>query len=206
MVGRAPGVAPDMLHARNSKMAISPPSDLVLDVVRAAEPGDIQAAREKLRTRAAGAEATQLASLGTGFASTVGKIEDTGTKAGLGNVSHAVDKKQIPETYRKFEASVLQTFIQNMLPSESEEVYGKGSAGSFWKSMMAEQMANAVSERGGIGIAEQLFARQLDNTRGGTPNTKTDENDRKMADATVVDFQRRILGVGETDRSATENT
>lgn len=183
-------------------MAISPPSDLVLDVVKAAEPGDIQAAREKLRTRAAGAEATQLAALGSGFASTVGSFDGAATKAGLGNVHQAA---AIPETYKKFEASVLSTFIQNMMPSESEEVYGKGSAGEFWKSMMAEQMANAVSERGGIGIAEQLFAQQLERTRSGSPNAKTDENDRKMVQGTIMDFQRRTLGVSDDFKSAAEN-
>lgn len=187
-------------------MAISPPSDLVLDVVKAAEPSDIQAAREKLRTRAASTEATQLASLGAGFASAVGSFDTAATKAGLGNAHHAAVKgAAIPETYKKFEASVLNTFIQNMLPSESEEVYGKGSAGEFWKSMMAEQMANAVSERGGIGIAEQLFAKQLDSARSGSPNAKTDENDRKMVQSTMMDFQRRTLGVGNDTKSVAES-
>ena len=188
-------------------MAISPPSDLVLDVVKAAEPSDIQAAREKLRTRAAGTEATQLAALGTGFAQAVGSFDGPATKAGLGNIQHATVKGMaIPETYKKVEASVLNTFIQNMQPAESEEVYGKGSAGDFWKSMMAEQMANAVSERGGIGIAEQLFNQQIEKTRAGTPNAKTDENDRKMVQGTIMDFQRRTLGVSEDFKSAAENT
>ena len=98
-------------------MAISPPSDLVLDVVKAAEPSNVQAAREMLRSRAAGAEATQLAGLGAGFASTVGDMNGAASKAGLGNVQQtAVDKKAVPEAYRKFEATVLSNFIQNMLP------------------------------------------------------------------------------------------
>ncbi len=179
-------------------MAISPPSDLVLDVVRAAEPGDVQAARENLRTRVAEADAGRLAGTSAGFASAVGRFDGAATQAGLGNVRSGTTEA-VPEAYRKFEASVLSTFIQNMLPSESEEVYGKGSAGDFWKGMMAEQMANAVSERGGIGIAEQLFARQLERARDGAPNARTDENDRKMVFGSVVDFQRRTLGVGEGD-------
>jgi len=189
-------------------MAISPPSDLVLDVVKAAEPSNVQAAREMLRSRAAGVEATQLAGLGAGFATTVGDMNGAASKAGLGNVQQtAVDKKAVPEAYRKFEATVLSNFIQNMLPSESEEVYGKGAAGDFWKSMMAEQMANAVSQRGGIGIAEQLFAKQLENTRSGAPNATTDENDRKMVLGTVMDFQRRTLGVSEdNNKSIADNS
>lgn len=186
-------------------MAISPPSDLVLDVVKAAEPGDVQAAREKLRSHAAGTEATRLAGLGAGFASTVGDFGGAATAAGLGNVQHAAAKSAVPEAYRKFEATVLSSFIQNMLPSDSEEVYGKGAAGDFWKSMMAEQMANAVADRGGIGIAEQLFARQIEKTRSGAPNAVTDENDRRMALGTVMDFQRRTLGVGDDTKSVAES-
>lgn len=62
--------------------------------------------------------------------------------------------------YKKFEAMVLQTFIQNMLPKEGSAVYGEGMAGDMWKSMMAEKLAGAVAERGGIGIAERLLSGQ----------------------------------------------
>ncbi len=31
---------------------------------------------------------------------------------------------------------VLQTFIQNMLPKNTEGVYGEGLSGDMWKSMM----------------------------------------------------------------------
>jgi len=177
-------------------MAISPPSDLVLDVVNAAAPGEIEAAREKLRARAADSQAVRLASAGTGFAANMIDLGGPAEKAGLGNINHEKVKGAAPETYRKFEASVLSTFIQNMLPSESEEVYGKGSAGEFWKSMMAEQMANSVSQRGGIGIADQLYAKSL--ARQDRPNAKTDENDRSMAISSITDFQRRVLDVAET--------
>ena len=42
-------------------MAISPPSDLVLDVVRAADPIDVQAAQARLKTSRAAFAATSLA-------------------------------------------------------------------------------------------------------------------------------------------------
>lgn len=178
-------------------MAISPPGDLVLDVVNAAGPGDVEAAREKLRAKAADAAAVRLASAGEGFAAGMTDLGGAASKAGLGNVRHEAVKGAAPEAYRKFEAAILSNFIQNMLPSESEEVYGKGSAGEFWKSMMAEQMANAVSERGGIGIADQLYAKSL--TRQGRPNAVTDENDRSMVTSSIMDFQRRVLGVNGTE-------
>ncbi len=62
-----------------------------------------------------------------------------------------------PESYRKFEAMVLQTFIQNMLPKDAGAFYGKGMAGDMWKSLLAEKMADVMAERGGIGIADRMM-------------------------------------------------
>lgn len=114
-------------------MAISPPSDLVLDVVNAADPMQVSAAREKLRAVSATKEASVLTASNAGFASAINSFETPESKAGLSRVHASSDHEKIPETYRKFEASVLNTFIQNMMPSETEEVYGKGVAGDFWK-------------------------------------------------------------------------
>jgi peptidoglycan hydrolase FlgJ len=56
----------------------------------------------------------------------------------------------------RFEALVLQTFIQSMLPKDAECVYGKGLSGDMWQSMLAEKIAEQVTQRGGIGIAARL--------------------------------------------------
>ena len=45
-----------------------------------------------------------------------------------------------------------------MLPKESEEVFGKGTAGGVWKSMLAEQLGAQLAKGKGIGIAKQLAA------------------------------------------------
>jgi Rod binding domain-containing protein len=66
-------------------------------------------------------------------------------------------KAATPESFRRFEAMVLQTFIQNMLPKDGAAVYGKGMAGEMWKSMLAEKVAGVVAERGGIGIADRML-------------------------------------------------
>ncbi|PZU81930.1 MAG: rod-binding protein [Shinella sp.] len=187
-------------------MAISPPSDLVLDVVRAADPGELVAAREKMRATSAANEASVLTASNAGFASMLGTAQSAAAKAGLGNVPTAQIDGKVPETYRKFEASILSTFIQEMMPKESEEVYGKGSAGEFWKSMMAEQIANEVSKTGGIGIAEQVYSQSLQRQRAEAPNNTTDESDRGMALSMITDFQRKTLLSPESDTStATDN-
>jgi Rod binding domain-containing protein len=172
-------------------------SDLVLDVVQAADPSGIQAAREKLKVNGAAAEATLLASNGNGFAAAVHQTSSTASSAA--QVPHA----KVPETYRKLEASIASTFIQSMMPAESEEIYGKGSAGEFWKSMMSEKIADAVSKRGGFGIAEELFSQSVQKAKGAvSPTAATDQNDRNMAVSMITDFQRRTLSTTATDDGA----
>lgn len=62
-------------------------------------------------------------------------------------------KAEAPE---KFEAFVLQSFIQEMLPKDTENVFGGGLAGEYWRSMMAEQLGGVMAKGGGIGIAKYL--------------------------------------------------
>ncbi len=66
--------------------------------------------------------------------------------------------KSTRDVPKEFEAFVLQTFIQDMLPKNAEGVYGTGIAGDIWRSMLSEQLANEVADRGGIGIADQVRA------------------------------------------------
>lgn len=61
-----------------------------------------------------------------------------------------------PDAGVQFEAFFLQSFIQSILPQEATEVFGEGTAGEVWKSMMAEKMAMQFAEAGGIGIAKMI--------------------------------------------------
>lgn len=184
---------------KEDDVAISPPSDLVLDVIKAADPGDLVAARDKLRANSAANDAAVMTASNAGFASMIGLAESAASKAGLGNVTEMPNDQKVPETYRKFEASILSTFIQDMMPSDSEAVYGEGAAGDFWKSMMAEQVADAVSKRGGIGIAEQIYSQMVERSRGVAPKLATNETDRNMAFNMVTEFQRQTLLSPKTD-------
>lgn len=61
-----------------------------------------------------------------------------------------------PGPYVQFEAFVLQSFIQAILPQNATEVFGEGTAGEVWKSMLAEKMAMQMAEAGGVGIAKMI--------------------------------------------------
>lgn len=61
-----------------------------------------------------------------------------------------------PTAAQDFEAFVLQSFVEAMLPRESDSVFGEGTSGALWKSMLAEQVARELARSGGIGIARMI--------------------------------------------------
>jgi hypothetical protein len=63
------------LKLEDCDVAISPPSDLVLDVVKAADPLEVQAAQEKLKANQAAFAANSLAEAGKGFTSAVDVLD-----------------------------------------------------------------------------------------------------------------------------------
>lgn len=53
----------------------------------------------------------------------------------------------------KFEAAILSSLIENMFSSNLESSFGSGVAGSSFKSLFAEQIANQIARSGGLGVA-----------------------------------------------------
>lgn len=60
---------------------------------------------------------------------------------------------------RKFEAYLIQTVFEQLLPREGD-AFGSGFAGGVWRSMMAERLANVVAAHGGFGLAAKLSRQQ----------------------------------------------
>jgi Rod binding domain-containing protein len=154
-------------------MTIAPASDIVLDALMAADPARSRAAAEKLSqmrpsragdfdTAITGADGAQQASR-SAAAGAVSR-EALAAQGLLAQRSPpqidaaASGRATIPPAYRKFEAFVLQTFIESMLPRGSAVNFGKGVAGDVWRSMLAEQLGTAVAKSGGVGIAKFLAA------------------------------------------------
>ncbi|MBN9078622.1 MAG: hypothetical protein BGN87_04080 [Rhizobiales bacterium 65-79] len=182
-------------------MAISPPSDIVLDVARAVDPAELAAARTQLAERArAGATKVEFPDIAASEASSPATALKN--MAGMRFTGHAGSEKtdQTPKAYQKFEAAVLQNFMQSMMPKDSEAVYGKGLAGDMWKSELARQLGTVLSERGGIGIANKLLKEHYmvgDKKvalTGASEGTRKDEADMKrmLSVAMVEEMQRRL--------------
>jgi flagellar protein FlgJ len=144
-------------------MIVTATPDLVLDVIEAADPVTQRAATAKLdalKSSAADFAATMDAEAGKAAAAgadqSAAKVSGAQSGAVNGAPVQVIKAPASGEVYRKFEAFILQTFVETMLPKESEELFGKGTAGSVWKSMLAEQLGNQLAKGKGIGIARQL--------------------------------------------------
>jgi hypothetical protein len=138
-------------------MSVQLPSDIVLDVARAANPVRYQAAVAKLSAAATGSfsMALDVAQAGATRAppadvdTILTRLRSGATLAPRGKAGGAAED---------FEAFVLQTFVESMLPKGAEAVFGKGNAGGIWKSMLAEQIGAQIAKSGGLGIARTINA------------------------------------------------
>jgi Rod binding domain-containing protein len=145
-------------------MIVTATPDLVLDVLEAADPVTQRTATAKLDALKSSdadfaatmdAEANKAAATAAADQSAA-KVAEAQSGVVNGAPVQVIKKPASGEVYRKFEAFILQTFVETMLPKESAEVFGKGTAGSVWKSMLAEQLGNQLAKGKGIGIARQL--------------------------------------------------
>lgn len=76
------------------------------------------------------------------------------------------------EAFRQFESFILQSFIETMLPKNAESVFGSGTAGGIWKSMLAEKLADQISRSGGIGIAQKIAGPQVTSVPSPNPDDR----------------------------------
>jgi peptidoglycan hydrolase FlgJ len=164
-------------------MALKLDTDLVLDVVRAANP---QRAMEARKTLGAAA----------GFTADL----DAGLKAEPARTLSASPATRIPETPgQKFEAYVLQTFIEAMLPKNNEAVFGAGLAGDMWKSMLAEQVAGTLAEDGRLGIANRLLGDFTRNDDKLEPLTGVRDAAASVADTRPADILGGFVANAQRD-------
>ena len=157
-------------------MAISPPSDIVLDVARAADPARLQLAVDRLQKLGTGVAGTQFAAAVDEAAPAGGVPGLAGARekfaalapAKLDSATPTVPSKTA-KTMQQFEAQVIQTFIEQMMPEATANNFGSGTAGGVWRSMLSEQIANQIAKAGGLGIREKVEAAIAARNNTGTP-------------------------------------
>ena len=148
-------------------MTVAPiANDLITDVINAADPIAQRSAVSRLE-RMTPATDTEFASVLKGeFASGQSQAMPVPTGGPVPTTPIIRQNEGSHGVYRKFEAFVLQMFVESMLPKDAEQVFGKGSAGNIWRSMMAEQIGNEMAKGKGIGIAQQLAKSRAVTTPG----------------------------------------
>jgi hypothetical protein len=145
-------------------MAISPVSDLIVDVARAADPQKASAASRALEAGAAPET----------FSATLRQAApavDSGSYA-YRNPAPTITPAMTPERKAAvgLESVLLKGMIEEMLPKDAPDVYGSGTAGDVWRSMMSEKIAEEVAKSGALHIADRLFATHQDLLQPSTVN------------------------------------
>jgi peptidoglycan hydrolase FlgJ len=134
-------------------VAINPPSDILLDVAAAAHPSKLRAATQRL-------EETGSEKQGAAFTTALEGMADAPpvrAAAPHGERNAALlPRDSQAKALEKFEAFFVQTAVESMLPKNAENVFGSGTAGDIWRSMLAEQIAAEIARGMKFGIAEQL--------------------------------------------------
>ena len=148
-------------------MTVAPVQDLIVDVMAAADPVSQRLAAGKLERLASTADQNFAAAVdqkieAAALEQSEAPAADGAVSAGnspIDSTGHAPIVKGTSSNsavYRKFEAFVLQMFVESMLPKDASNVFGKGTAGTVWRSMLAEQISNEMAKGDGVGIAKQL--------------------------------------------------
>jgi flagellar protein FlgJ len=150
-------------------MSIFPAVDLVTDVAQAADPqkrsaavarlGELGSARLRPDDEFARLVATQRSPAPAGSSPTVMR---TSAPAGA-TMPKTASAANAAET---FEAFVIQSCLETILPKGEDGLFGHGAAGSTWRSMLAEQIGQQIAKAGGLGMRAMLL-RDLEHRAGG---------------------------------------
>lgn len=137
-------------------MSIAPPSDIVLDVAKAADPAQVRAATARLASLAGGAT-TDIDFSSVLDAQSKPLLSQPALPAvHAAEISRGHALQSAPGSpYQKFEAVVLQNFLQDVLPKNSE-LFGDAFSADAYRSMLAEQVATQVAKSGRLGIAASI--------------------------------------------------
>lgn len=139
-------------------MSITPASDIVLDVATAADPARSAAATARLARLTKGEQPS-----GTDFAEVVEakRLELVASHGG----STLVPGAGAPTTRRRdaraeavkgLEQLVLQRLVEAMLPKETGTLFGRGTAGEVWRSMLAQQLAAQIGSGVDLGVGRAV--------------------------------------------------
>lgn len=133
-------------------MSIFPANDIVADVARAADPQKAQAAYSRQFL---------LAGKGSSGVSPASFAVEAAPRIAASHVRSPLSDAPAPRVQtlgpaQKFEAFLLQNWLETLLPKEEIGVFGADAGANVWRSMMAEQLGAQLAGAGGIGLQKLL--------------------------------------------------
>jgi peptidoglycan hydrolase FlgJ len=143
-------------------MTFNPRTDVVLEVASAADPSRASLAAQRLNALAGsnGPAADFAANLdrAAGAASAMASptVNAADARSRLAEAAGGADK--LGQAKTQFEAMMLNSFVGELLPKDTANVFGQGMAGDMWRSMLAEQVSMQIAKSGKLGLARRLFA------------------------------------------------
>jgi peptidoglycan hydrolase FlgJ len=142
-------------------MAFNPRTDVILEVASAADPSRATLAAQRLNAIAGSNApppdfAANLDKAAAGANATAPLANAANVRSYLAGPPGGPDK--FGEAKTQFEAMMLNSFVSEMLPKDTGEVFGQGMAGDMWRSMLADQVSTQIAKSGKLGLARRLFA------------------------------------------------
>ncbi len=132
-----------------------PALDIVSDVARAANPDKVRLAVKRLED--IGGEKTRIENTPFTLATT------SSTRASLSAPPRIIDngapngsRSETLTPAQKFEAFLLQSWLESILPKTDGGVYGTEAGAGIWRSMMAEQIASQFARTDIVGLHKLL--------------------------------------------------
>ena len=143
-------------------MAFSPRTDVILEVASAADPSRATLAAQRLNalagSNAPAADFVSSLDQAAAAANATPAPLPGGADARSRLAEAAGGPDKLGQAKTQFEAMMLNSFVSELLPKDTGEVFGQGMAGDMWRSMLAEQVSTQIAKSGKLGLARRLFA------------------------------------------------
>lgn len=141
-------------------MSILPSTDIISEVAGAADPVKRHAAVARLANLSAPAArevfSTTMAELRPAYGGFARKAAAVPAGAASASSDAPAKNARAVDAARKFEAYIIQSSLENILPKQDDGFFGKGTAGGVWRSMIAEHLSNQITKAGGVGLHKML--------------------------------------------------
>jgi flagellar protein FlgJ len=142
-------------------VSIHPSSDLVLDVVKAADPAKSVMAAEKLTSLAASEDGANVkfSAILNGMRSSPSDLGTELERASTKSVAIKPVTDMRTKVFKDLEQLVLRNLVETMLPKDTETLFGHGTAGDIWKSMLADALSKDIGKSVDLGLAKAAALR-----------------------------------------------